>query len=308
MKNKILLIVVVVLSFVAISSSKKDTAFFNNELNKPTDVSQKPDEEIKLALKDTTTGNITNIDLEEYIIGVVAGEMPASFANEALKAQAVASRTYAMYKMKSSNGTYDLVTDKTNQVYITKEKMQELWKDNYDYYYHKIKECVENTKGLIMTYNGDVILSMYFAKSNGKTEDSSYVFGSNKDYLKSVDSPEPADSSTITINKEEFCSKLNIDCNAITINKINPSTSGRINTIIINNKEFKGTNIRTLFNLKSTDFEISISDSVKITTKGYGHGVGMSQYGANTLANEGKNYEEILKHYYQNINIEKISV
>ena len=303
MKNKILLLLVVILSIVAIGSSKKETAYFNNEKN-----TEVKNEEIKLAIKDTSTGNITNIDLEEYIIGVVAGEMPASFANEALKAQAVASRTYAMYKMKSSNGTYDLVTDKTNQIYITKEKMQELWKENYDYYYNKIKKCVENTKGLIMTYNGDVILSMYFAKSNGKTEDSSYVFGSNKDYLKSVDSPEPADSSTTTINKEEFCNKLNIDCNTITINKINTSSSGRINTIIINNKEFKGTNIRTLFNLKSTDFEISISDNVKITTKGYGHGVGMSQYGANTLANEGKNYEEILKHYYQNINIEKISV
>ena len=129
MKNKILLIVVVILSIVAIGSSKKETAYFNNE--KKTEVKN---EKIKLAIKDTTTGNITNIDLEEYIIGVVAGEMPASFANEALKAQAVASRTYAMYKMKSSNGTYDLVTDKTNQVYITEDKMKSLWQENFDYY------------------------------------------------------------------------------------------------------------------------------------------------------------------------------
>ena len=180
MKNKILLIVVVILSIVAISSSKKETAYFNNE--KKDDYTEVKNEKIKLAIKDTSTGNITNIDLEEYVIGVIAGEMPASFEIEALKAQAIASRTYAIYKMKSSKGTYDLVTDKSNQVYITKDVMQENWQSNYEYYYNKIKRAVDETKGLVMTYNGDVILSMYFAKSNGKTENSSYVFGSNKEY------------------------------------------------------------------------------------------------------------------------------
>ena len=161
MKNKILLIVVVILSIVAISSSKKETAYFNNEKN-----TEVKNEEIKLAIKDTSTGNITNIDLEEYVIGVIAGEMPASFEMEALKAQAIASRTYAIYKMKSSKGTYDLVTDKSNQVYITKDVMQENWQSNYEYYYNKIKKAVDETKGLVMTYDKDVILSMYFAKSN----------------------------------------------------------------------------------------------------------------------------------------------
>ena len=166
MKNKILLIVVVILSIVAISSFKKETAYFNNEKN-----TEVKNEEIKLAIKDTSTGNITNIDLEEYVIGVIAGEMPASFEMEALKAQAIASRTYAIYKMKSSKGTYDLVTDKSNQVYITKDAMQENWQNNYEYYYNKIKKAVDETKGLVMTYDKDVILSMYFAKSNGKIED-----------------------------------------------------------------------------------------------------------------------------------------
>lgn len=303
MKNKILLIVVVILSIVAISSSKKETAYFNNEKN-----TEVKNEEIKLTVKDTSTGNITNIDLEEYVIGVIAGEMPASFEMEALKAQAIASRTYAIYKMKSSKGTYDLVTDKSNQVYITKDAMQENWQNNYEYYYNKIKKAVDETKGLVMTYDKDVILSMYFAKSNGKTEDSSYVFGSNKEYLQSVESPESNFTSNVSINKKEFCNKLNIDCKSIIIKDINKTSSGRVNTININGKEYKGTEIRSLLGLRSTDFTININDTINITMNGYGHGVGMSQYGANEYAKSGKNYEEILKHYYQNINIEKISV
>lgn len=302
MKNKILLLIVVVLSVIAISGSKKETTYFNNAKK------EEVKEEIKLALKDTSTGEIKNIELEDYIVGVVAGEMPASFNEEALKAQAIASRTYAMYKMKNSNGTYDLVTDKTNQVYITEEKMKSLWQENFDYYFEKIKKAVYDTKDLIMTYNGDVILSLYFARSNGKTEDAIAVFGSNQEYLKSVESPEENLTSEVTISKDKFCNKLNISCDAINISNVLKSSSGRINSLNINGKTFKGTEIRTLFDLKSTDFDITIDSEIKFITKGYGHGVGMSQYGANKLAQNGKNYEEILKHYYQNINIEKISV
>lgn len=302
MKNKILLLIVVVLSVIAISGSKKETTYFNNAKK------EEVKEEIKLALKDTSTGEIKNIELEDYIVGVVAGEMPASFNEEALKAQAIASRTYAMYKMKNSNGTYDLVTDKTNQVYITEDKMKSLWQENFDYYFEKIKKAVYDTKDLIMTYNGDIILSLYFARANGKTEDAIAVFGSNEEYLKSVESPEESLTSEVTISKDEFCNKLNISCDAINISNVLKSSSGRINSLNINGKTFKGTEIRTLFDLKSTDFDITIDSEIKFITKGYGHGVGMSQYGANKLAQNGKNYEEILKHYYQNINIEKISV
>ena len=302
MKNKILLLIVVVLSVIAISGSKKETTYFNNAKK------EEVKDEIKLALKDTSTGEIKNIELEDYIVGVVAGEMPASFNEEALKAQAIAARTYAMYKMKNSNGTYDLVTDKTNQVYITEDKMKKLWQENFDYYFEKIKKAVYDTKDLIMTCNGNVILSMYFARSNGKTEDAIAVFGSNEEYLKSVESPEESLTSEVTISKDEFCNKLNISCDAINISNVLKSSSGRINSLNINGKTFKGTEIRTLFDLKSTDFDISIGSEIKFVTKGYGHGVGMSQYGANKLAQNGKNYEEILKHYYQNINIEKISV
>ena len=113
----------------------------------------------------------------------------------------------------------------------------------------------------------------------------------------------------MTLTKDDFCNKLSLECRKITVNSTEKTSSGRIDTIVINNKSFKGTEVRTKLGLRSTDFEINIlSNNIEITTKGYGHGVGMSQYGANTLADEGKTYEEILKHYYQNINIEKISV
>ena len=230
MKNKILFLVVVVLSFVAIGSFKKETTFSDNNVKEET-----PKEEVKLAIKDSETGIVSNIDLEEYVIGVIAGEMPASFNMEALKAQAVAARTYAIYKMNNASGTYDLVTDITNQVYFTKDKMKENWQENYEYYYNKIKDAVNSTKDLIMTYNGNVICSFYFSTSNGSTEEAKPVFGENKEYLKSVSSPEKNSTTKVTLTKEEFCTKLNLPSQKIVINNINRSTTNRVITITINN-------------------------------------------------------------------------
>ena len=301
MQNKYLIIIIVVLSIIAIVSSpnKEETAYFNDDL-------------VNVTVKDVDSNEETNLDLEEYVIGVVAGEMPASFEIEALKAQAIAARSYALSKIETSTESYDLVTDITNQVYITTEDMQEKWGEDYDFYYDKIKNAVSATKNLVMEYEGDVISAYYFAMSNGATEDVSLVFGEARDYLKSVDSSWDESvknfSVTTTFTKEEFCSKLSIDCSNITIGAIDRSSTNRVNTIVINDKEFKGTTLRTLLGLRSTDFTIDISDDIKITTKGYGHGVGMSQYGANEMAKNGASYEEILNHYYKDIDIVEINV
>ena len=301
MQNKYLIIIIVVLSIIAIVSSpnKEETAYFNDDL-------------VNVTVKDVDSNEETNLDLEEYVVGVVAGEMPASFEIEALKAQAIAARSYALSKIETSTESYDLVTDITNQVYITTEDMQEKWGEDYDFYYDKIKYAVAATKNLVMEYEGDVISAYYFAMSNGATEDVSLVFGESRDYLKSVDSSWDESvknfSVTTTFTKEEFCSKLSIDCSNITIGAIDRSSTNRVNTIVINDKEFKGTTLRTLLGLRSTDFTIDISDDIKITTKGYGHGVGMSQYGANEMAKNGANYEEILNHYYKDIDIVEINV
>lgn len=301
MQNKYLIIIIVVLSIIAIVSSpnKEETAYFNDDL-------------VNVTVKDVDSNEETNLDLEEYVIGVVAGEMPASFEIEALKAQAIAARSYALSKIETSTESYDLVTDITNQVYITTEDMQEKWGEDYDFYYDKIKNAVSATKNLVMEYEGDVISAYYFAMSNGATEDVSLVFGESRDYLKSVDSSWDESvknfSVTTTFTKEEFCSKLSIDCSNITIGAIDRSSTNRVNTIVINDKEFKGTTLRTLLGLRSTDFTIDIADDIKITTKGYGHGVGMSQYGANEMAKNGASYEEILNHYYKDIDIVEINV
>lgn len=303
MNNKHLLIITIILLIISIiSSPKKTTSFYNETKEIP--------KEISLNILDTKTNEIHKINLEEYVIGVVAGEMPASFEKEALKSQAIASRTYAMFKLNTNKTkNYDLVTDITNQVYLNNEKLKQLWGSNYELYYNKIKNCVEETKNLIMKYNGEIIPSYYFAYSNGKTEDVETVFGESKDYLKSVESNDGINiTNEITLSKNDFCTKLNIDCTNLIINNKVLTNSNRVKTIDINGKTYKGTQIRQLLNLKSTDFDIMINDDIKITTKGYGHGVGMSQYGANNLAKEGKSYDQILKHYYQNINITNLDV
>lgn len=301
MQNKYLIVVIIILSIVAIISSpkKSETAYFN-------------DEEIEVTIKDSTSNEETKLNLEEYIIGVVAGEMPASFEVDALKAQAIAARSYALSKINTATTSYDLLTNVTNQVYITTTDMQKKWGSDYEYYYNRIKDAVLETKDLVMKYDGEVISAYYFAMSNGYTEDASLVFGETHDYLESVDSAWDESVKnfevTTTFSKEEFCEKLSLDCSNIAIENIVRSATNRVNSITINNQEFKGTKIRSLLNLRSTDFDIDITDKVTITTKGYGHGVGMSQYGANEMAKKGYTYEEILNYYYKGIDIVKINV
>lgn len=296
MKNKYLFLMVVLLMIIALWSSKKNTTPFLEE--------EKDD---RISVYDQEEDRVEQVLLEEYILGVVAAEMPASFHEEALKAQAIAARSYAVYKMEHATKDYHIIADISNQAYINQEQMKDKWKDEYSFYYGKVKKAVEDTKGLVMTYNDEVIEAFYFAMSNGSTEDSLLVFGSSKDYLAVVDSSWDKDVNnfivTNKISKQSFCEKLNIVCDGIKVDNINKSSSGRVNTIRINDKTFKGTEVRKLLDLRSTDFEINISEKIEITTKGYGHGVGMSQYGANMMAKNGKNHEEILHHYYQNIEI-----
>ena len=302
MKNKILLGVVVVLSIVTlvvVSKKEANHSFFNNE------------ETIKVKTKEE---KIEELKLEDYLIGVLAAEMPASFEEEALKAQAVASRSYAMYKIiHNENEEYDILTDVTNQSYITNEEMKTKWSNNYDYYLNKITNAVQNTEKEVMYYNGEIIEAFYFAMSNGATEDAQSVFQQELPYIKAVTSSWDNESLnnfqvTKTFTKENFCNSLKLEeCNRINIDNINYSGSHRIRNLTINNKEFLGTELRTLLDLRSTDFDIDIDGSeIIITTKGYGHGVGMSQYGANGMAKEGYDYKDILNYYYNDITINKM--
>ncbi len=266
-----------------------------------------------IKVKRIDTGNIEEVPLEKYVLGVVAGEMPASFNIEALKAQAVASRTYALKKAES-NKEYDVEDSTTNQVYIDDNKMKEKWKDNYDELLKKIKNAVDETKGEVLLYNNELIDAMFFSTSNGYTENSDDVFSSSLPYLVSVESnwdktESPVFASTKEVTKKEFLFNLGLsDSNTIDVNNIERTKTGRVKNITINKKVFKGTKIRSIFGLKSTSFTINIkNDVVTFNVNGYGHGVGMSQYGANGMAKEGYNYKEILKYYYQNSDIKKIN-
>ena len=303
MKNKILLAVVGILTVILLI-----VTFSVKEMIKPIPI-EEGKEPIVIRLLNESDGSITNINLEDYIIGVVAAEMPASFESEALKAQAIAARTYAMYKKETRNLEYDLIMGTKDQAYKNNQALLAQWGLNFFKYYLKIREAVIDTQGKVLTYDGQVINAFYFSMSNGYTENSELVFKQDLPYLNSVPSSWDNESIenyryTTTISREDFCSSLEISCDTITITNIERSNSNRILNITINDKTFSGTEVRTKLGLRSTDFDMEISSNeIKITTRGYGHGVGMSQYGANGMAKEGYSYEEILKHYYQNTEI-----
>ena len=269
------------------------------------EIELKTDENIKVRVKRLQKDKIDEIELNEYGLGVLAGEMPVYFDSEALKAMSVAARTFALYKISKGKSIKTTVSD---QCYIDNDKMKSKWKSNYNKYYTKISNAVNDTKGEYMTYNDKVIIAFYFSISNGKTENVENVFSQKLDYLVSVDSSWDKKSNynekKIKIKVIDFLKKLNIKDNKIYDIKIDRSSTNRVNNIKINNSNYKGTKFRSLLGLRSTDFNITYdNDFVYIHTVGYGHGVGMSQYGANYMAYDGYSYDEILKHYYTGIKI-----
>lgn len=239
------------------------------------------------------------LDLENYVIGVVAGEMPALFQDEALKAQAVAARSYVLSKEK--DGNYEVSASTSDQVFLTSYEMKEKWQNDYDEYYNKILNAVKKTTGEVLTKDNKILKAFYFSMSNGYTENSKDVFG--EDLTQSVESPFEISLSNFEIVKEfsksELLEKLGVD--NLNIENQQISETKHTSSIIIGGKEFSGIEVRKLLNLRSTDFEIKqIGENFNIITRGYGHGVGMSQYGANELAKSGKSYKEILAYYYKN--------
>ena len=267
-----------------------------------------------IRVKRLKTNKIEKIPLEEYIVGVLAGEMPINFELEALKAQAVASRSYALKRIEyNKEKDYDVVDSIMNQVYLDNDYLKEAWEINYIKNINKLRTAVNNTIDEYLEYNNKVVDALFFSTSNGYTEDSNNIFSFDCDYLKSVESPwdeevSPVYKSIKILTLTEFYKKLNIPYNKnINIEIEKKSSTGRILLLKINNQEFKGTDIYNKLGLKSTDFTIELEgQTIKIITKGYGHGVGMSQYGAEGMAKKGYTYKEILKHYYKKIFLKKI--
>ena len=254
-----------------------------------------------------TNGSIIKLELEEYLIGVVAAEMPASFNIEALKAQSILARTYAL----KANSSGKKLTDTTStQVYKDNTQLKKLWGNNYNTYYNKIKKAVSETEGLTVKYNGTYIEAIYHSTSNGWTENSVNVWGNSYPYLTSVESSYDKNVSgfkkTVSFNYSEISNKLGIDINKDSIIEYKKNDSNRVNLVSIDGNVFKGTEFRSKLNLRSTDFTINLNDNnISITTLGYGHGVGLSQYGANEMAKKGNNYKDIIYHYYKGVSIAK---
>ncbi len=275
-----------------------------------------------LHIKDNT---IEELDIDEYLLGVVSAEMPADFEEEALKAQAVVARTYTIYMIEHNKGKHenaDICDDSSCcQAWISKGDRLSRWdEEKRDNNWKKIERAVYSTAGKVATYNGDVIDAFFHSNSGGKTEEVSNVWGGeNLPYLQSVEtSGEEAYSqyaSEVVLGKSDFEDKIKqkypdfvIDYNNTECIEIIEYTQGnRVKTIKIGNLELSGVEVRSLIGLRSANFVVEISDdNIKFSVKGYGHGVGMSQTGADSMAKQGSNYEEIIQHYYTGVEVTNI--
>ena len=272
------------------------------------------------------TGQVEELNIDEYLYGVVASEMPASFELEALKAQAVVARTYTIYQAINNSTKHENADICDNyaccQAWISKEERFAKWESNEaESNWNKIVESVNSTSGKIITYGGLPINAFFHSNSGGVTESSLNIWGGiYYPYLKSVETAGEEGytqyKSEVTLSKEELQNKMKekyqdfeIDYsqeNAISI--LEYTTSGRIKTIKIGNKEIAGTEARTILGLKSTNFTFQINDqNIVFSVTGYGHGVGMSQTGADALAKTGSNYEDIIKHFYTDVEIVEVN-
>ena len=258
------------------------------------------------------TGIVT-VPLEDYVVGVLAGEMPIEFEMEALKAQAVAARSYVLKKMSyNKEKEYDVVDTIMNQVYLDNDYLKKTWGKDYVKKINKLKTAVIETNYQYVDYNGNIADTMFFSTSVGETENSEEVFSNKVPYLKSVSSTWDEISPVYKLNYQfklnEFLNKLDLPySNFVKLEVIDSTSTGRVKKIKINEKTFDGSVVVTKLKLKSNHFAIKQDgDTINRTTKGYGHGVGMSQYGAQGMALNGYSYEEILMHYYQGTSIKKI--
>ncbi|MEG0823128.1 MAG: stage II sporulation protein D [Erysipelotrichaceae bacterium] len=265
----------------------------------------KPKEEFKdIVVEVTRKEGKVNIPLETYLEGVVGSEMPASYNIEALKAQAIAARTFV------ASRAFKVDDSTASQVYHNPTELKNIWKDKYESRAMTIKRAVNDTTSLIMTYNGNYISALFYSSCNGKTNNSQDYWKGEVPYLISVESPwdleDPKTTQTIEMNKLEVANSLGFT-NIINNMEIQRYPNGYVKTITMDDIQFSGREVREKLKLRSSDFTIiAKGDNYEITTKGYGHGVGMSQVGAQGMALAGHTYTEILNHYYTNIKIEKI--
>ena len=272
---------------------------------------------------------IKEVNIEDYVTGVVASEMPVGFEIEAIKAQAVAARTYALAHVALLGGTgcnkygkgADLCDTVHCQVYMTKDERLKIWgRVKGEVYWKKINNAVKSTAGEVLTYNDDLVMEpYYFSTSSGRTENSEDVFSTSVPYLRSVESPGEEKLKNIksskTFNFKELSQIINNNYNNARISSYNirnqitvidRTGAGSVKNIKVGSITMTGSKFRTMLGLKSSNFKIKFnSSSIEVDCSGYGHDVGMSQYGADAMAKKGEGYVDILTHYYQGTKISK---
>ena len=270
------------------------------------------------------TGEVEEVALDTYLCNVVSAEMPADYEFEALKAQAVVARTYTIYKIQNKkHENADICDDSTCcQAWVSKETRLARWEESQrESNWAKIEQCVNDTKGKIITYEGKPINAFFHANSGGTTELPVNVWGgTGLPYLQVVETSGEEGykqyGSEVILSQEELLNKLRTKYDDIQINFednedvriLEYTDSNRVKTVKFGNHEISGVEVRSLLGLKSTNFEIiKEGETIKFSVKGYGHGVGMSQTGADTMAKEGSNYEEIIKHFYVGVEIKEVN-
>ena len=263
--------------------------------------------EVRYPMRQRNGESVWERDLDGYLVGVVLAEMPASFETEALKAQAIAARTYTRraYLTGGKHGDGSVCTDSfCCQSYISPEEYINSGGNQEDL--QKVQAAVDSTSGLVLTYQGELIEATYFSTSGGRTEDAVEVWGAEYPYLQSVESPGEEEAAhyreTLRFTPEEFTARLGYtpegevrDWCSLT----EYTQGGSVKQMVIGEQTFTGTQLRSLLGLGSAAFSLEVVDGqIEITTKGYGHRVGMSQYGAQAMALAGSGYGDILSHYY----------
>lgn len=256
---------------------------------------------------DRSSGIIERLKMDDYIFGVVSGEMPAVFHDEALKAQAVIARTYASKRLSKGLKIKDY---NAVQIYRDKNYLKEIWGNHYEEYTQKIRKAIKDTENEVLMFDGDYIDAYYHLSSNGKTEDSSNVLKLAYPYLVSVSSFFETDHNSVSrrIVPNDYLSKLlQVEITKDTPVEILVKTIGhRVKYVKFGDKVFDGLILARRLGLNSNDFSVSIEDSyTTFTTRGHGHGLGLSKYGAEGMAKAGYTYRQILEHYYPNTYLQR---
>lgn len=254
-----------------------------------------------------SSGEVLDLPLETYLSGVIGSEMPASFEMEALKAQSVAARTFVCKR------NYQVDDTTASQVYHSEDELKEIWKEGYEANHQRIQDALEATQGEVLTYDGSCITAAFFSSSNGQTNNVEEYWDGELPYLRSVDShwdvEEAGNQKEVDMTPLVFAQTLGFENPIQNFGEVERYANGYVKQVTMDGLVFSGREMREKLSLRSSAFQLEVSaDNIHIITKGYGHGIGMSQYGAQAMAKEGSNYQDILFHYYTDVKIDKLNV